>query len=304
MSGLVDAVARVPLSTLSIIVICFLVQAYVFLLEPPVQNFTLCARNVIYYHEYYRLITGAVTHGGILHIGFNMMSTAAIGGGLETTLGTLGLAFVVGWSIVLCGLVYVFTMWALTMYTNDPSYLNQHAVGFSGVIFTLALLESHSSPRPTRAVFGLINVPTKVYPWVLLGVLQVMMPQVSFVGHLSGIFVGLLHASGITSPLLPSPASLQEIEEGLCCRPLTRLPNFIITPEPRETSAGPGSCRERLAASKQGVISCVMPVWWVLSAIPVILGLRSEGSTQSAAAARDDDDERDLLEALEAEGDW
>ena len=60
------------------------------------------------------------------------------------------------------------TMWV----TNDPKYVHQHAIGFSGVIFTLALMESYRSTQPTRSVFGMIPVPTRMYPWVLLVVLS------------------------------------------------------------------------------------------------------------------------------------
>lgn len=63
----------------------------------------------------------------------------------------------------------VMTVWV----TNDPQYAHQHAVGFSGVIFTLALMESYRSTQPTRSVFGMIQVPTRLYPWVLLVMLSV-----------------------------------------------------------------------------------------------------------------------------------
>lgn len=69
---------------------------------------------------------------------------------------------------------YSLSFRAMTMWiTNDPQYINQHAVGFSGVIFTLALIECHGSSVPYRHIFGFIRVPTKLYPWALLVVLSV-----------------------------------------------------------------------------------------------------------------------------------
>lgn len=41
------------------------------------------------------------------------------------------------------------------------------------MIFTLAFIESHSSTVATHSVFGFCNVPSKLYPWVLLVLLQV-----------------------------------------------------------------------------------------------------------------------------------
>ena len=66
------------------------------------------------------------------------------------------------------------------------------AVGFSGVIFSLATLESFLSPTPTRSVFGLFTVPTRIYPWALLLVLQ-LMPGISFLGHFSGLLIGIAY---------------------------------------------------------------------------------------------------------------
>lgn len=57
--------------------------------------------------------------------------------------------------------------------THDMRYVNQASVGFSGVLFTLALIESYRSTQPTRPVFGMIHVPTRMYPWVLLVMLSV-----------------------------------------------------------------------------------------------------------------------------------
>ena len=61
----------------------------------------------------------------------------------------------------------------MTWVTNDAQYVHQRVVGFSGVIFTLAVMESYRSTQPTRSVFGMVRVPTRVYPWVLLIVLSV-----------------------------------------------------------------------------------------------------------------------------------
>lgn len=41
-----------------------------------------------------------------------------------------------------------------------------------------------------------------------LCVCQVILPHISFTGHLSGILVGLLHVYGLTKSLLPSPGML------------------------------------------------------------------------------------------------
>jgi hypothetical protein len=65
------------------------------------------------------------------------------------------------------------------------------AAGFSGVIFAMAVDESSLSPFPTRSIFGLFSVPTRVYPWVLMLLIQLIMPGVSLVGA-SELYVRIL----------------------------------------------------------------------------------------------------------------
>lgn len=42
---------------------------------------------------------------------------------------------------------------------------------------------------PLRSVYGLLNVPSRVLPYVLLIICQIIVPNASFFGHLSGILV-------------------------------------------------------------------------------------------------------------------
>lgn len=55
-----------------------------------------------------------------------------------------------------------------------------------------------------RSIFGLFTVPPRVYPWALLLVFQLLMPGVSFLGHLSGILAGYActcHQLSVIKPL-------------------------------------------------------------------------------------------------------
>lgn len=57
--------------------------------------------------------------------------------------------------------------------TNQPGELNTSAVGYSGVLFSYALIEAFHSTESSRSVFGLFSVPTKSYPFILLVLIQV-----------------------------------------------------------------------------------------------------------------------------------
>ena len=72
-------------------------------------------------------------------------------------------------------------------YTAQLAY--QCAIGFSGVIFGLIVVDNNISGATQRSIFGFFYVPAPLYPWVLMLLWQVIMPGVSFLGHLCGVLV-------------------------------------------------------------------------------------------------------------------
>ena len=86
----------------------------------------------------------------------------------------------------MCVVAFCVLWWALLR-------LRYNSVGFSGVLFSLAVQESYLAGTTSRSLFGMVNVPSKYYPWAMLVVMQVLMPNVSFVGHLCGLLIGFLH---------------------------------------------------------------------------------------------------------------
>lgn len=93
-----------------------------------------------------------------------------------------------------------------------PALMSHCAVGFSGVIFGLIPVESRYSSATQRSFFGLFSVPTAAYPWVLLVLWQVLIPQSSFLGHLSGLAVGQLYALGMLRWVVPTAEWAQQAE--------------------------------------------------------------------------------------------
>lgn len=61
--------------------------------------------------------------------------------------------------------------------------------GFSGVLFGLIVVETAQSGAPTCSILGLFSVPSPYFPWALLVFWQLLMPSVSFLGHLCGVLV-------------------------------------------------------------------------------------------------------------------
>ncbi|CAN0023184.1 unnamed protein product [Hapterophycus canaliculatus] len=59
------------------------------------------------------------------------------------------------------------------------------------------------------------------------------MPNISFMGHLSGILVGVLHVYGLTKPLMPSPALYIEMERYWWIQDtIAQRHNFVLCPQP------------------------------------------------------------------------
>ena len=196
--------------------------------------------------------TSALFHGSLLHIGMNMMSTAAIGGALEKKIGTLLLGATILWGIFLTSAIYVAISWLLWAVFGYQKMMLQHSVGFSGVIFQLSVMESNLSPDRVRSVFGMVDVSSRLYPWALLVALQFIMPHISFLGHLSGILVGSLQYHGLLDKLLPSHARLRQCETSERWAFLRRQPGYRPTPEAsalRERDLSGGDVRAALSAA-------------------------------------------------------
>ena len=98
---------RTPLFTLSLLIFNVLVHILVFVLSIDISDYVFQPYRVFYLNEYYRIITSAFLHGGLMHIGMNMMSLVAIGGMLEPLYGSVKFLWITWMSILLGGFCYL-----------------------------------------------------------------------------------------------------------------------------------------------------------------------------------------------------
>ena len=162
--------------------------------------YTMCPFLLLERSQWYRLWTSAYLHTGLLHLGINMLSTAAVGVALESRFGTLRFLSWIFWAAPLCGALHVAMAYILS-FIGFPFFLRQHSVGFSGVLFALAVGEAWRSDA-RRSIFGFFEVPAKVYPFALLVAMQFILPNVSFLGHLAGLLVGAGETFGLFNLML------------------------------------------------------------------------------------------------------
>jgi membrane associated rhomboid family serine protease len=146
--------------------------------------------------DWYRIVTSAFLHGGLLHLAFNMYALYLFGGILEQRFGALryGMVYAVGGLFGAAGALLL----------SSPNTLT---VGASGAIFAVLgamfLVEQRHGVAPLAGVGGLIAINLFI---------TFLVPGISIGGHLGGLFGGAAVAWVIESTgyarRVPSAATL------------------------------------------------------------------------------------------------
>ena len=168
--------------------------------------------KIVHDHELWRAFTGATAHFEPLHIGFNMMGLYALGTELEPIYGSVPFLLYNICLIPLTTIVMMFMVWVQIRYTGDRDGHYQHtkSVGYSAVLFAWMVVSSLER-KSTCPIPFMQNMCFKTYeydigngisgswilkfnfgPMVQLLIAQMIMPRVSFVGHLAGIVCGFV----------------------------------------------------------------------------------------------------------------
>lgn len=225
------AMSPPPLGTCTVAASCI----FLFLTNPfiSLNDVSLLPLLIVPPHlQLHRLLSSSFYHASFFHILFNMLALFSLGSSLENRIGTvrfLSLSFVVA---VVASVFYVAVCALFFTLFNDQTWMLYSAVGYSGVLFAYASIESLlPQAAPTRSFYGLFNVPTKYYPLLLILILQILMPNVSFLGHVSGLVVGIMQVKGLLYCLLPPQSWVVRAEDNGCLSFANRLSNFVRCPE-------------------------------------------------------------------------
>lgn len=183
-------------------------NAYLYLFPAaPLMKACVSVDQAYRLKDWRRLLLSPLHHADDMHLYFNMVSLLWKGMRLERRLGGPFFLYVLSVFSLLTGVVYLLLEAALTEVTQDYSYSMQCAVGFSGVLFGLKVLVNHYFPGGTTYVMGL-PVSNRYASWAELVLIHVTSPGTSFIGHLSGILVGLLYTSGPLKTVMKKCADL------------------------------------------------------------------------------------------------
>lgn len=183
-------------------------------------NFTLCEWPVIYKHQYYRLLTHNFFHLNFVHIASNMIFFYVIGINLEKKLGTALMMTIILQSSLLISLVYLFQIVILNYFVVTLMNLTEYnydfycSAGFSGILFTLLYINYNFSKIANGYVlmFGIIPIKAKIVPIAYLLLIQILIPNSSTIGHLSGIITGFLIKNVLVYLTIPRKEWIKETE--------------------------------------------------------------------------------------------
>ncbi|KAL3625972.1 Rhomboid-like protein 15 [Castilleja foliolosa] len=221
----------IPFLTSAIVVVCGII--YLVCLLVGYDSFVeVCflPSAVVSHFQVYRIYTAILFHGSFLHVLFNMMALTPMGSELERIMGSIRLLYIIILLAVSNAILHlvIALLVAHNPFHSDQYLMDQCSIGFSGILFSMIVIETSLSGVQSRSFFGLFNVPAKWYVWILLGVFQLLMTNVSFLGHLCGILSGYAYIFGVFNILIPGASFYSSIESSTWMSTCVRRPKFIV----------------------------------------------------------------------------
>lgn len=211
---MLDVLGNPPLLTVLIAATCILIFVFQISADNP-SAICLLPSLVVSKFQVYRIFTFPFFHAGFMHIFFNIIAWVMLAKDFERSLGTLPASYAV--FILFIPLTAIFHMCVAFLLDGlaGTAFRNDCAVGISGVLFAILVVNIEASGTPAISFFGCFNIPSRWYPWILALLLQLISPALSFLGHLSGIVLGYALALGYLRGISPPDSKLEQIEENL-----------------------------------------------------------------------------------------
>lgn len=100
----------------------------------------------------YRIYTSIFFHGSLLHVLFNMLALVPLGSELERIMGSIRLAYLI---ILLATTNAIFHLFIALLVAHNPFHpyqylLDECAIGFSGILFSMIVIETSLSGVQSR----------------------------------------------------------------------------------------------------------------------------------------------------------
>lgn len=184
-------------ATSSVIGICSFIWLYIQQKNVDYTDVGLSYEAVITEGQHWRLVTHAVSHISFLHLIFNMSALWSLGVLESKREYGFGVAYYLQYTLVLLllsGLLVLAMYHQLVHRGKLDSYRRVTAVGYSCVVFGWMTILAVKHPSSKLDLFGVLSLPISFAPFESLVLTSIIVPQASFLGHLSGIIVGYLIA--------------------------------------------------------------------------------------------------------------
>ncbi|KAK7388109.1 hypothetical protein VNO78_22914 [Psophocarpus tetragonolobus] len=167
-------------------------------LIPPMEQVWFNPHLILKNKDLKRFLLSPFYHIGEPHLVYNMLSLLWKGFKLESSMGTLHFSSMIASLLLLSqGVTLILSKSLLLFFDYQRSYYHEYAVGFSGVLFAMKVVLNSRSQDYTN-VYGVL-LPSRYAAWAELFLVQLLVPGVSFIGHLGGILGGLLYLKFTTS---------------------------------------------------------------------------------------------------------
>ncbi|TKY61869.1 Rhomboid protein 15 [Spatholobus suberectus] len=143
----------IPFLTSAVVVVCGII--YLVCLLVGYDSFAeVCflPSAVVSRFQVYRVYTSILFHGSLLHVLFNMMALVPMGSELERIMGSVRLLYVI---ILLATSNAIFHVLIALLVAHNPFHtydylMNECAIGFSGVLFSMIVIETSLSGAQSR----------------------------------------------------------------------------------------------------------------------------------------------------------
>nr|AGT16744.1 hypothetical protein SHCRBa_015_N03_R_310 [Saccharum hybrid cultivar R570] len=205
--------SSIPFITSGVVLICGVIYLLCLLIGYD-SYVEICFLPSAVASHFSRFYTSVLFHGSLLHVLFNMLALVPLGTELERIMGSVRLLFLM-FLLATTNAILHLTVAFLVAYNPlypVPNLVNECSIGFSGVIFSMIVIETSLSGVQSRSVFGLFNVPAKCNVSLLGAPLIYLAPD----------------TYGLFNYLLPGPSFYSKIEGLSALSVCVRRPGFIM----------------------------------------------------------------------------
>lgn len=201
-SNLEELISR-PVTT-TLLAIIFGIAYYLWSNHVPPADVCFSYDTVVQQGEVWRAFSASLSHYDLMHLGFNCMTLYQIGS-LEPLWGSVAFAYLNVGLIVITIAICAAVTHCMVHYYGRVDMAAQRALGFSCVLFAWMVAQSVRMnnfcpiflfPSLCFSTYAIplpgfdIALPVNLGPIVLLFITKIIIPNSSFLGHLSGIIIG------------------------------------------------------------------------------------------------------------------